>query len=161
MKTLIVYGSTYGYASDCVQRLKAMLKGEVAVADAEKGGVPEIGGFDAVIIGGSVYMGKIQKSVKQFCEQNAAALAAKKLGLFLCCGLPEEFEQSLKNSFPAALLESAAVKACFGGELRMDRMKFVHKAITNMMVKANEKSGKQGAAPLPENIEKLAEAMNG
>lgn len=160
MRTLIVYGSTYGYAKECVQQLTRMLKGEAIAVDAEKDDIPELSLYDAVIAGGSVYMGQVQKGVKKFCEQNAGALAGKKLGLFLCCGLPENFEQSMKNAFPEALLHSAAVKTCFGGELRPERMKFMHRTLTNMMIKAAEKEGKQGAKPMPENIEALADAMN-
>jgi menaquinone-dependent protoporphyrinogen oxidase len=102
----------------------------------------------------------VQKSLKQFCEEKAAELTGKKLGLFLSCGFPENLEQNMSNSFPEALLESAVAKVCFGGELRIDRMKFIHRTITNMMKKAGAKSGKKDAIPMPENIAKLAEAMN-
>ncbi|MGE5494505.1 MAG: flavodoxin domain-containing protein [Burkholderiales bacterium] len=160
MKTLIVYGSTYGYAEECVQRLAKALNGEVTVVNAEKERIPGISGFDTVIAGGSVYMGQVQKGVKKFLEENVAELSGKKLGLFLCCGLPENFEQNANNNFPEALREKAAAVVCFGGELRTEKMKFMHRAITKMMKKANEKEGKEGATPMPENIGKLAQIMN-
>ncbi len=160
MKTIIVYGSTYGYAEECVQKLSKALNGEVTAVNAEKERIPEISGFDAVIAGGSVYMGQVQRGVKKFCEENAAELSGKKLGLFLCCGLPENFEQNAKNIFPEVLREKAAAIECFGGELRTEKMKFRHKTITNMMKKANRKEGKEGAIPMPENISKLAQIMN-
>jgi menaquinone-dependent protoporphyrinogen oxidase len=160
MKTLIVYGSTYGYAEECVQRLAKALNGEVTLVNAEKESIPGVSGFDAVIAGGPVYMGQVQKGVKKFLEGNAEELSGKKLGLFLCCGLPENFEQNAKNIFPEALREKAAAVECFGGELRTEKMKFIHRTITNMMKKANEKEGKEGAMPMPENITKLAQIMN-
>lgn len=160
MKTLIVYGSTYGYARECAQRLAQALGGEVTAADADKERIPDISGFDAVIAGGSVYMGQVQKGVKKFCEDNAAELSGKRLGLFLCCGLPENFEQNAKNIFPEALREKAAAIECFGGELRTEKMKFMHRTISNMMKKTNEKEGKQDPKPMPENITKLAQIMN-
>jgi menaquinone-dependent protoporphyrinogen oxidase len=160
METLIVYGSTYGYTRDCVLKLAKMLKGEVVLADVQMDRIPDLAVFDAVVIGGSVYMGQVQKKVKQFCEDNAGELMNKTLGLFLCCGLPENFEQNLKNSFPEPLLGKAGAKVCFGGELRTESMKFMHRAITNMMKKANKKAGKEGAKPMPESIWQLADAMN-
>ena len=158
---MIVYGSTYGYAKECVRQLTGKLEGEVVAVNAMTGAIPSIKGFDQMIIGGSIYMGQIQKKVKEFCTVNASELGGKKLGLFLCCGLPENFEQSMKNSFPEKLLEKAAVKENFGGELRVGKMKFLHKMMTNMMLKASEKEGKQPPKAAPENILKLAEAMNG
>ncbi len=161
MKTLIVYGSTYSYAKECVKKLTGKLEGEVTVVNAMTEMIPGIKGFDQVIVGGSIYMGQIQKKVKEYCAVNASELGGKKLGLFLCCGLPENFEQAIKNSFPEKLLEKAAAKENFGGELRVEKMKFMHKMMTNMMLKASEKEGKQPPKAAPENILKLAEAMNG
>jgi menaquinone-dependent protoporphyrinogen oxidase len=62
MKTLIVYGSTYGYTKDCVEKLTKMLKGEVTAADAEKDSIPNLAGFDTVIAGGSIYMGRCRRA---------------------------------------------------------------------------------------------------
>ena len=160
MKTLIVFGTTYGYAKESAQKLAEQLEGEVVLVNAMTGTIPSIKGFDSVIIGGSIYMGQIQKKIKEFCITNNEELSNKRLGLFLCCGLPENLEQSMKNAFPERLLEKAVDKECFGGELRINKMKFMHKMLTNMMLKATEKEGKAPAKPITENISKLAEAMN-
>ena len=159
MKTLIVYGSTYGFAKECVQKLAQQLKGEVTAVNAADGAVP-IKEFDNVIVGGSIYMGQIQKEVKEFCAANADELCGKRLGLFICCGLPENLEQEIKNSFPEKLLKKAIAIENFGGELRIEKMKLMHKMITKMMQKAAEKEGKELPKVLPENISKLAGVMN-
>ena len=121
MKTLIVYATTYGFTKDCVEQLVKKLDGEVVCINAMKQTIPDFDGFDAVIVGGSIYMGKIQKEIRQFCEENAPALATKKLGLFLACGLVENLEQNMQSAFPSALLENACVKSYFGGELRLEK----------------------------------------
>lgn len=161
MKTLIVYGTTYGFTKECVQQLAGKLEGEVAVVNAMTEAIPAVKGFDNVIVGGSIYMGQIQKKVKEFCTASAGELSKKRLGLFLCCGLPENLEQTFKNSFPEVLLKKAAARECFGGALRVEKMKLMHKVMTNMMVKAAEKEGKGLPKPAPDGITKLVEAING
>ena len=160
MKTLIVYGSTYGFAKECARKLAKKLEGEVVAVNAVVEEIPSIKDFDNVIIGGSIYMGQIQKPVKEFCTANTAELSDKRLGLFLCCGLPENLEQAFKNSFPEKLLEKAVARECFGGELRVEKMKFIHKVMTNMLLKTAAKEGKEPPKPAPESISRLALAMN-
>jgi len=160
MKTLIVYATTYGYTKECVQKLAEKLEGDVTAVNSMTESIPSIKGFDNVIIGGSIYIGRIQKKIKEFCIANTEELSNKRLGLFLCCGLAENLEQSMKSSFPERLLETAKVRECFGGVLRVEKMKFMHKMMTNMMLKATEKEGKNPPKPAPENILRMAEAMN-
>lgn len=161
MKTLIVYGSTYGYAKECAKQLSEQLKGGVVLVNAQADKIPALKEFDNVIIGGSIYMGQIQKKVKDFCTANVEELSGKRVGLFLCCGLPENLELSMKNAFPEKLLQKAAAKECFGGELRPEKMNFLHRMLTGVMTKAAAKEGKAPARPMPENITKLAEMING
>ena len=40
--------------------------------------------YGAVVVGGSVHAGKIQKSVRAFCDRNLETLKGKRRGLFLC-----------------------------------------------------------------------------
>ena len=160
MKTLIVYASTYGYTKDCVEELKKQLGGDVVLANVMSGTIPALDSFDNIIIGGSIYMGQIQKKVKLFCSKNMDEILTKRLGLFLCCGLPENFLEHLNQAFNEELIKKALVKECFGGELRTEKMNFAHKAITNLMKKAMEKDGKLETMQMPGNIKKLAEIMN-
>lgn len=160
MKTIIIYVSKYGYTEDCVKSLADQIMGEVILFNIYNEKIPNIDEFDNVIIGGSIYMGQIQKKLKFYCTQNINCLANKRLSLFLCCGLPESFEQTLKNSFPDELLKKAIAKECFGGELRTDRMNFADKMISVLMKNVAAKEGKTGVRQMPENIFKLAECMN-
>jgi len=160
MKTLIIYASTYGFTKDCVEKLKELLRGEVFAANIITDSIPPMDDFDNIIIGGSIYMGQIHKKLKLYCTQNLDSLVNKRLALFLCCGLPESFEQTLKNAFPEKLMEKAVAKECFGGELRTDRMNFAHKLVTGLMKKALAKEGKSEVRQLSENISSLAECMN-
>lgn len=160
MKTVIIYGSTYGYAKDCVKKLSEQINGEIFLVNVSTDIIPKVDEFDNVIIGGSIYMGKIQKKVKAFCDLNIDLLKNKRVGLFLCCGLPENFELNMKNSFGEELLSRSIGKECFGGELRTDKMNFAHKLITKLMEKVSAKEDKGPMKPMPQNIVKLASIIN-
>lgn len=55
-----------GCTKKCVENLKTLLNGDTTILSAKNIKV-NVDKFDTVIIGGSVYMGKIQKEVSQFC----------------------------------------------------------------------------------------------
>jgi len=67
MKTLIVYATKYGCTKKCTEIIKSYSKGEVRIVSA-KNFKANIEQYDTVIIGGSVYMGKIQKEITHFCH---------------------------------------------------------------------------------------------
>jgi len=160
MKTLIIYASTYGFTKDCVAKLKELLKGEVFAANIMTDSIPPLEDFENIIIGGSIYMGQIQKKLKLYCIENCSSLVNKRLALFLSCGLPESFELTLKNAFPEAVIAKAVTKKCFGGELRISKMNFAHKMIAGLMKKTLVKEGKSEISQITENIVSLAECMN-
>ncbi len=158
MKTLIVYGTTYGYAKECAVRLKALLPGDVEVADAVGAAKLSIPAYDQVIIGGSVYMGKVQKPVRNFCIQHEAVLAEKKLGLFLCCGLPEDFDRNLSAAFPEVLVKNAVSTECFGGRMAPSQMSFIHRTVVQLMAK-NQKGNTAAVQEFPEHIQRMANTL--
>ena len=159
MKTLIAYASQYGYGAECAENLLAFTTGEVTLVDLTRQTPPKLEEFDTVIVGGSVYMGKAMKQATDFCTANETALLQKKLGLFLCCGLPQNAEQSYAASFSEALRKHAAAFGCFGGELRTSRMKPMHRMIANMMQKSGGKSGIEPPKPNMQAVEEFAKAM--
>lgn len=160
MKTIIIYATKYGYTEDCVKELKEKLQGDVLTLNILTEKISSVDAFDNVIIGGSIYMGQINKKLKAFCDNYMSAILEKKVALFLSCGLPENFEQSLANAFPDELRKKAVLCECFGGELRTEKMKGPDRIISNLMKKVATDQGKPDVAKLPENIKKLALAMN-
>lgn len=159
MNTLIVYASQYGYGEECAKKLRTFTSDGATLVDLTKEGMPSLNGFDTVIIGGSVYMGKAMRQTIDFCAANESALLQKKLGLYLCCGLPLNFDQSFAASFSEPLRKHATASGCFGGELRLNKMKPMHKMIASMMQKAGGKSGIEPPKPNLEAIEVFASAM--
>ncbi len=160
MKTLIIYASIYGFSEECVNDLKNQINGDVETFNVASEGKPQFDHYDNIVIGGPIYMGKLPKKLTGYVSKNIPELSGKRLALFICCGLPENFEQHIKNNFPAELTQKAVAVECFGGELRTDKMNFGHKMITQAMEKAQSKEGKSKPAKIPENIQKLAAAIN-
>jgi len=80
MKTLIAYSSKYGCTEKCVGTLAAKLSWEVDVVNLRGGKAVDLSGYDRVIIGGSIYMGRIQKQVTNLCVKNWTFLKAKSWG---------------------------------------------------------------------------------
>lgn len=160
MSTLIVYGSKYGCTEKCVKNLEKHLAGKVVSVNVGKETVPPIKTFDKVIIGTPIYMGQSRKEIKTFCATYAGELTSKKIGLFLCCGSYEQFGNVIKTAFPVELLEVAKAKACFGGELNLDKMGFTDKLIAKLVIKVSAKQGLPPAALHTENIESFTKAMN-
>ncbi len=160
MNTLIVYGTTYGFTEQCAKTLAQKLDGPADLVNISKGEPASLAGYEAVILGSSIYMGQVNKKLKDYMDAHAVELAKKKVGLFLCSGLPENLEQNFTENFPKELLDAAIAREHFGGILDKSKMSFGHKMITRMMEGVTQKDGKPAPAPKPERIDRLAAAMN-
>lgn len=160
MKTIIIYGSTYGYAKDCAINLSKQLNGDVLLINISTDTIPPIDEFNNIVIGGAIYMGQISKKIKAYCVSNVELLMKKRVGLFLCSGLPQNYEINIKNAFSEELLKQAISIESFGGELRVEKMKFTHKILVGIMKKAAVKEEKALAKQMPENIAKMAAIFN-
>lgn len=94
MNTIIIYSSKYGSTEDCAKSLKSGLSGSVTLADINKTN-PEtikLENFDTIILGSSIYVGKISKKMRTFCNEKNDMLSRKRMGIFLCCAFPAEIE---------------------------------------------------------------------
>ena len=170
MKTLIIYASQHGTTEQCAVKLSEKLDGEVEVHNIKEEGNIDLTQYDRVIIGGSIYGGKIQKEIVEFCSQKLSVLKEKKIGLFICCMSKNDAEKQIKLSFPQELLTHAAAKQGFGGEFKFKELSFVEKTIakvvSKMLVKNDNRlinlDSKCGISLIDEeNIVKFAQLING
>ncbi|WP_155671232.1 flavodoxin domain-containing protein [Ornithinibacillus caprae] len=108
MNTIIIYATKHGTVEKAVSLLKRNLKGNIIIANVNKH-VPSLEIFDTVIIGGSIYYGKVQKELTQYMKKNSRLLLTKRLGLFLCAGHPNPQQRKIEmeNAFPKEILEHA------------------------------------------------------
>jgi menaquinone-dependent protoporphyrinogen oxidase len=133
MSTLIVYGTKYGCTELCAKKLAEKLNGDVHICNIKKE-KPDLSKYDRVIIGSSMYIGKIRKEVKAFCEKNLEALKTKKLGLFTCGMQKETYMQELEANYPKELLDSAQAKDWFGGEFVFRKMNGIERMMVRKFV---------------------------
>ena len=118
MKTLIAYRSKYGAAASCARALAQRLTMETVVADLAQRPWPDPSQFDAVLIGGSIYTGRIQREVGRFCESNRRALSGRPVGLYICCMYQgDQAQAQLQGAYPQWLSSRAFVARSVGGEL--------------------------------------------
>lgn len=157
MKTLIVYATKYGCTEKCAKMLEDKIGGTVVLQNLKNSTQNIIEDYDRIIIGGSVYMGQIQKEVTEFCTKNLKMIKNKKIGLFICCMREGEVaETELNTLFPKELLQVAIAKDYFGGEFIMNKMSFMDKLITKVIAKTNKDTSKI----LQENINRFSTLMS-
>ncbi len=139
MKTIIIYTTSHGCTKKVVEELSEKLSDEVLCIDLKRDRLPELSGYDRVIIGGSIHAGQIQKRIKDFCISNMEELKTKELGLFICCMYePEIAREQIKNAFPEELHQIAKTEAIFGGEFNFEKMNFVEKILVKKIAGVKE-----------------------
>jgi len=84
----VFYASKYGTTKKAVKSLKEKLESkgysvEVFNIMKEKYTLKDRNNFELILVGGSIYMGKIQKEVTKFCQNNKEIILSNTLGLFL------------------------------------------------------------------------------
>ncbi|MDD2334172.1 MAG: flavodoxin domain-containing protein [Mesotoga sp.] len=151
MKTAIIYATRSGTAEKCSAKISEMLSGESTVVNIKKVSSPDLSGYDSVIVGASIRIGKVQKEISEFVQKNLETLKAKRLGVFFCMGAGEEnFNEYLSQNFPKEFLDKCKAKGFFGGEFNLERLGFLSK----MMLKAASK-GKPQPHIIPGNIDRF------
>ena len=85
MKTLVVYRTRYGAAAECAAKIKEHLQGQTDIIDLKTKKKIDLDPYDTVVIGGSIYAGRIQHSLLRFCDKQKKRLAKKRIALYICC----------------------------------------------------------------------------
>ncbi|MGE5395675.1 MAG: flavodoxin domain-containing protein [Candidatus Saccharibacteria bacterium] len=155
--TAIIFMSKHGTTQKVALLIKQLLMDEnITLVDLDKQEKVDLTWCERVIIGGSIHMGQIQKPVQSFCQQYAATLKSKKLGLFLCCMYEgEKAIEQFNNAFPEDILAAAHSKALLGYELNFERMNIIERAITKKITGHTESMSHINQQELNRFIEEL------
>jgi menaquinone-dependent protoporphyrinogen oxidase len=129
LKTLIIYTTKNGSVEKAANMLKTKLNHEVQLINLMVEEPPSLGQYDTIILGGSIYMGKIQKKLTKYMENHLPELTTKRIGLFICAGHPKSDirKKELEEAFPKSLYEKAIVKEILGDEIHLEKLNFVEK----------------------------------
>ncbi|MEO8513088.1 MAG: flavodoxin domain-containing protein [Ignavibacteria bacterium] len=143
MKTAIIYKSRHGTTEKVAFMLAKRLTesgSEVRVIDLTKTKQPQVSGYERMIIGGSIHVGRIQKEIKSYCEKNFDILKSKVLGLYICCMVTDEKkrEEEFQSAYPEELMRHAAAKGIMGGEFLLEKMNFIEKLVVRKIAHTKE-----------------------
>lgn len=143
MKSIIIYSTKYGSAGEIAELLRTKLAGETDVINIMKEQAPFLSGYDNVILGSSVYIGRIQKQMTAYIAGHIDELKTKRIGLFLSAGAPneEEGKKELNAAFGEALTSQAFAKEVLGHAFIFENMKFLDKLMMSK-IKGNSISEK-------------------
>lgn len=156
MPTLIAYATKYGCTEKCAKMLAEKLTDEVTLCNLREGKA-DPAAFDAVIVGGPYYMGRMHKKIRAFSRKHMKTLKGKKTGLFvICMAQGEDLKRQMDAAFPEELSTAAIVKENFGGEYLISRMKSFHRLVVTKITNSEEDKSNI----LMDAIGRFAEAMN-
>jgi menaquinone-dependent protoporphyrinogen oxidase len=157
MSTLIVYATRYGFAEKCANMLAEKLTEKVDLCDLKKNKKANPADYDTVIVGGSMYMGRIMKQVPAFLQKHADTLKQKRTGFFLSAMAEgEDLNKELEASFPEEMRAGAVAVECFGGECIINNLNSFHKFIFTKVAKTENDLSNINA----EAIDRFVEAVN-
>jgi len=135
MKTLIVYATKQGTTKMVAEKLKTKISDEVDLVDLNIIRPRNLIEYDNIILGGSIYMGKIQKQMKSFIEDNLSLLINKKICVYICgAGKNETLEKELTEAFPEALLNKTLFKGAVGNAIDLSKLNFFNKLIVKKVM---------------------------
>jgi menaquinone-dependent protoporphyrinogen oxidase len=162
MKVLIVYATKYGCSKKCVELLSKKIVGGVEVKNIIKDKIVDLNKFDKIIIGGPIYMATMNKEITGFCNENIEILKTKKIGLFVCSMFSgEKGNENMNKAFPEELRKVAVSMKIFGGEMDIEKMKFLDKLIAKMVKKMPLQPGEElNNGILMDSIDEFAEDIN-
>lgn len=140
MKVLILFTTRYGSVEKCALQLRHLLKPDTEIVNLKTESVPELKNYDLLILGASIYVGKLQKEMTEFITNNIDLLLAKKIGLFVnCSDISDKKYQQFRKAFTDRLYDHAILKSIFGDEVNYEKYTWLEK-IAMFLIKGVTKS---------------------
>jgi len=131
MKGIIIYKSKYGATQQYAEWIARQLG--LPMADTDSISSADLVTYDLLIIGASVYIGKLL--LKDWISKHRAALQGKNLFLFIVCGTPAsqgaKQRQILENNIPQGLFRQDKV-FFLPGRLRIQQLSWRDRLLLKM-----------------------------
>jgi len=140
MKVLILFTTKYGSVEKCALQLQKLLQTDTDVVNLRTESVPELDNYDLLILGGSIYVGKLQKEMTEFISNKIEKLMTKRIGLFVnCSDTSDRRFQQFRKAFTERLYDHAILKSIFGDEVNYEKYTWLEK-IAMFLIKGVTKS---------------------
>jgi menaquinone-dependent protoporphyrinogen oxidase len=164
---LIAYASKRGSTEQVARRIGEALRGQGFSTRIEPAGkCRDLDGFRAVVLGGSIYVGRLHRDARKFMRRNRKALASMPLAVF-ALGPAKDTEEDFASSrrqLDQALEKATGIKpraiAVFGGVIDPGKLRFPF----NRMPKADVRDWEQihsWAEGLAAELDLEAESVHG
>ena len=138
MKALIIYKGRYGATKQYAEWLSEETGFPIAAAD--KFDIKHLREFDTIIIGTSIYIGKIQ--MRKWLRRNWYELRDKKLYLFLVAGTPPDQKETLngyiRSNVPKEILDQLSL-TFLPGKLFLNELSSLDRFLIKIGSRAAEK----------------------
>ena len=138
-RILVAYASRKGSTAEIAQAVgKELVSAGYIVDIAEMKTAVTLAGYDAVVIGAPVYMGKVEKDISKFVAKNRDRLASIPVAAFAVGIAPvapqiEPVEKVLDDLTKAVSPIQPVAAAVFAGKLDPDKMSFIERQMTSLM----------------------------
>jgi menaquinone-dependent protoporphyrinogen oxidase len=156
VKTLIAYASKTGTTEKAAQMIAEKLNEAPDMINIGAAKKIDLSGYDFVLVGGPIKMGRLYKPVRQFLAMNQAVLASKRFGLFVACGYPQELDNYIKVTLDDAMRAHAEVLTDIGYAYNLENMGPIEQRVV-MQLAGTQQSIE---AYKPEAIQKIADVIN-
>jgi menaquinone-dependent protoporphyrinogen oxidase len=139
MKNLIIYSTKHGGTEKIAAKIASLLKDETEVYNLKDKKVINLDDYQNIILGASIYAGKLRKDLISYSEDNLKTLLQKNTALFICCMRDgEAAKEQIENNFPEKLYNHSKIKAALGGEYNFDKLNFLEKIVVKKIAGVKE-----------------------
>ncbi|MDD5070766.1 MAG: flavodoxin domain-containing protein [Candidatus Omnitrophica bacterium] len=132
MSIAIIYSTRHGSVFKCAKIFKEKVADEIRLFDLNQKKHISLTDYNIVILGASVYFGRIQREMDRFCQLNNRVLLTKNVGLFLCAGEKSLKRNSYLSLFGFDLFTAAKIKRVLGHELYYEKLSFLEKIMIKL-----------------------------
>jgi menaquinone-dependent protoporphyrinogen oxidase len=127
---LVTYASKHGSTQEVAERIAYSLNQLGVPADVQPmTQVDAIDGYDGVVMGSSVYIGRWMKAASEFVERVRPALAARRVWLFSSGPLGDQAGTDPPEIAKLAASLNFVEHRLFSGALRKERLSLVERAV--------------------------------
>ena len=128
-RVLVTHGSKRGGTAELAEMIAEVLRERgLAVDCLPAAGMPEVSPYDAVIVGGALYMTRWHRAARRFVRRNAAELQQRRVWLFSSGPLDDSASHEIRPvAGVAKLMEKVGARGhvTFGGRLAPDARGFI------------------------------------
>jgi menaquinone-dependent protoporphyrinogen oxidase len=139
MNVLIAYASKYGAVQKVSEELYEKLDVPTTMVNLRVSPEPDLASYDTVVIGGSIYAGRMLPSIPRFVERHREELLQRTVILFVSCLYTgDKGLQQLREAYPGWLQVHAKSAYNVGGEVILEKLRFLDRIIIKNFAKVGE-----------------------